>query len=227
MSLIIRPGALPPCTPTQERAQKTVELVMDGQGRTAIRLLTDGNEVKFLPMINEGIFVTYASVSNFKMRFPFSQKDPQGPEGLRKATVRAAARCYVTHATFAGASEEALAELEKLVPITKKEKETIMTVKKSSMKPETEKSGKKVPEKKAAAPKAAAPKVAGDGTKKRSGAAATFRELIMQGRLTDDQIFTEVQKRHPDISADKRSYVAWYRNDLKKKGENPPAPKKA
>lgn len=74
--------------------------------------------------------------------------------------------------------------------------------------------------------KAAAPKEKKLLTGRRGGVASTFRELIMQGKLTDDAIFAEVRKRHPEVTPEKRSYVAWYRNDLKKKGENPPAPKK-
>lgn len=212
----MKPGILPPATPAQVKAQKLCELVMDVQGRTAIVLERGKDETKFLPMDPDGVFVTYSSSSVFKTRFPFSQRDEvacQKFHALRTATVHAAARCYVTHATFAGASPEAVAELERLVPITIKEKEQIMTKK-------VEKT-EKIPKAKAA------PKAAGGGTKKRSGASVTFRELIMAGKLTDDQIFIEVQKRHPDVGDDKRSYVAWYRNDLKKKGENPPAPKKS
>lgn len=218
----MKPGILPPATPAQVKAQKLCELVMDAQGRTAIVLERGKDETKFLPMDPDGVFVTYSSSSVFKTRFPFSQRDEVACEdhkALRTATVQAAARCYVTHATFAGASEEAVAELKRLVPVTPKEEERIMAAKKKT---ETKEKTEKTPK----AEKAAKP-VKNSGEKKtRSGAAATFRELIMAGNKTDDQIFAEVQKRHPDVGDDKRSYVAWYRNDLKKKGENPPAPKK-
>jgi len=66
----------------------------------------------------------------------------------------------------------------------------------------------------------AAPKV------KKESAAQLFRDLIMEGKKTDDQIFAEVQKKF-SLDDSKRGYVAWYRNDLSKKGENPPAPKEA
>lgn len=219
----MKPGILPPATPAQVKAQKLCELVIDAQGRTAIVLERGKDETRFLPMAPEGVFVTYSSSSVFKVRFPFSQLDEEACKkfhALRTATVHAAARCYVTHATFAGASPEAVAELERLVPITIKEKEQIMA-KKAEKAEKAEKKAAKTPKAKAT------PKAAGEGTKKRSGASVTFRELIMQGKLTDDQIFAEVQKRHPDVDDGKRSYVAWYRNDLKKKGENPPAPKKS
>lgn len=219
----MKPGILPPPTPAQVKAQKLCELVMDAQGRTAIVLERGKDETKFLPMDPTGVFVTYASSSVFRARFPFTQTDEKAPKALRVATVHAAARCYVTHATFAGASGEAVAELKRLVPVTPKEEEQIMAAKKNQA-PKTE---EKVTKVKAAAPRAAV-KTGGAGEKKtRSGAAATFRELIMAGNKTDDQIFAEVQKRHPEVGDDKRPYVAWYRNDLKKKGKNPPAPKKS
>ena len=43
----------------------------------------------------------------------------------------------------------------------------------------------------------------------------------MEGGLTDDAIFEIVQEEF-DLDASKRSYVAWYRNYLKKEGQNPP-----
>ena len=70
------------------------------------------------------------------------------------------------------------------------------------------------------AAKVAAPKAA---TERKPSASVRFRELIMEGKLTDDAIFAAVQKEF-NLSDDKRSYVAWYRNDLTKQGKNPPAP---
>ena len=58
---------------------------------------------------------------------------------------------------------------------------------------------------------------------KKPSASAMFCELIMEGKLTDDQIFAAVQIEFK-LDESKRSYVKWYRNDLKKKGKNPPAP---
>ncbi len=62
----------------------------------------------------------------------------------------------------------------------------------------------------------AAPKV------RKPSASALFAELIMAGVLTDDQIFAQVQAAF-GLSDDKKSYTKWYRNDLRKKGKNPPA----
>lgn len=84
----------------------------------------------------------------------------------------------------------------------------------------------------AAAGKAPPPKttvkapVAGKGAEasRKPSAASRIRDLIMEGKLTDDKIFETAQKEF-GLSDDKRGYVPWYRNDLKKKGMNPPAPK--
>lgn len=56
----------------------------------------------------------------------------------------------------------------------------------------------------------------------RVSAASRFKELIMEGKLTDDAIFEIVQKEF-NLDDSKRSYVPWYRNYLKKEGQNPPA----
>ena len=54
-------------------------------------------------------------------------------------------------------------------------------------------------------------------------AAAMFRVLILQNTMTDDEIFSKVKAAF-NLEDSKRSYVAWYRNSMKKKGDNPPAP---
>lgn len=57
-----------------------------------------------------------------------------------------------------------------------------------------------------------------------SGAPNLFRELIMSGKWTNDQIFAKVREKYP--MDDKRfTYVNWYRNQLKKEDMNPPPPK--
>lgn len=226
MSDTIKPGLLPPLTPSQKKACQAIELVMDHEGRTAIVLKEEKTEVAFIPLLVEGLCVTYTSPSVFRQKFPLSQRDPKSPRSLQATSAAAAARCYVTHATFCGADKSALDELERLVPITVKEKEKIMSVKKADPKPEktAKKSAAKATKPEKGAAKASKPAKPTD--EKKAKPSVTFRELIMQGKLTDDQIFAEVQKRHPEVGDDKRSYVAWYRNDLKKKGENPPAPKK-
>lgn len=65
------------------------------------------------------------------------------------------------------------------------------------------------------------PEMAQDEKNKKPSAANRFRELIMAGKLTDDEIFEKVQKEF-DLDSSKRSYVSWYRSNMKKKGLNPP-----
>jgi len=48
-----------------------------------------------------------------------------------------------------------------------------------------------------------------------------FKDLIMEGKHTDDQIFAKVQAAY-NLDEKKRSYVKWYRNALTKEGKNPP-----
>jgi hypothetical protein len=65
-------------------------------------------------------------------------------------------------------------------------------------------------------------KRAAEGPKERKPSAASrFKELIMAGKMTDDNIFADVQKEF-GLDDSKRSYVAWYRNQLRKDGQNPP-----
>ena len=83
----------------------------------------------------------------------------------------------------------------------------------------------KAPKAKVVKPAAKPTKSAKPGEKKPS-AAQMFQDLIMAGKLTDDQIFEKVQAEF-GLDEKKRGYVKWYRNHLKKQGQNPPEPKVA
>jgi len=48
-------------------------------------------------------------------------------------------------------------------------------------------------------------------------AAAMFRGLILKDELSDDDILKAVQDKF-NLDDSKKSYVKWYRNDLKKNG---------
>lgn len=207
-------GGLPPLSKAQRDAQARCQLRMDEQGRTAIVVGEADKGLRYLPMDPAGIYVYHADRAQLDRLYKHSAKDPASPMSLQGTDVSHAARSYVTHMKYAGGSEEALEELAKLVPITPQERETIMAKSAAASAPRV-----------AGAGVTAAKPRTGGGSKKRTGAAATFRELIMKGGLTDEQIFEEVRKRHPEVTPDKRGYVAWYRNDLKKKGQNPPGPK--
>lgn len=87
---------------------------------------------------------------------------------------------------------------------------------------DTSKKGKKTKE---APVKGDAEKAKGSEPKvKRESASAMFQELIMAGKMTDDEIFAAVQEKF-GLPDKKRNYVPWYRNHLKKAGMNPPEPK--
>lgn len=72
------------------------------------------------------------------------------------------------------------------------------------------------------APAAKAPVKGKAGETEYGSAGQMFQGLIMEGKLTDDEIFAQVQKKF-GLDDKKRSYVNWYRNHLKKDGKNPPA----
>ena len=61
-----------------------------------------------------------------------------------------------------------------------------------------------------------------NGKERKPTAASRFQGLIMEGELTDAEIFAKVQKEF-NLSDNKRSYVSWYRNYLKRQGKNPPS----
>lgn len=83
---------------------------------------------------------------------------------------------------------------------------------------------KKMAKAKAKAKQKKADKKAGKASAPRETAAALFQDLIMDGKLTDDQIFAKVKAKF-GLDDKKRSYVAWYRNKLKKDGKKPPEAK--
>ena len=74
----------------------------------------------------------------------------------------------------------------------------------------------------AAKPAAAAkePKAPTASKEPKATAAGLFRELILAGKLTDDQIFAQVQQAF-GLPDSRRSYVDWYRKDLVKQGKLP------
>lgn len=143
--------------------------------------------------------------------------------------VERAARLYASYSRHLGATKEALDALGRFITITNEEIE-MATAKKAArnktpgVKPVAKRksahAAKPKGKKAAAAPRAPAAKKTGDKTPKPS-AAGRFQELIREGKLTDDEIFSAVQKEF-GLDDKKRSYVAWYRNFLKKRGEKVP-----
>ena len=69
--------------------------------------------------------------------------------------------------------------------------------------------------------KAKTPVTSKDGKEKKQGITPFMKELIMAGKLTDDEIFTQAQLKF-GCDEKKRWYISWCRHDLRKKGINPP-----
>jgi hypothetical protein len=133
--------------------------------------------------------------------------------------IKAAAH-MVKSMKLVGADDETIDELGKLVKITNEEREMAKKQLPSA------KMGEK------AALKAKTPKkekvAKGEKGERapRNSSANRFKELIMIGKYTDDEIFEKVQSEF-GLASDKRKYVAWYRNWLKNNGKNPPDKKVA
>ena len=155
------------------------------------------------------------------------------------------ANLYFEYARHAGATKEALDVLCRVINISDQEYEMAVAKKNAqapkadteAAKPASEPKATKAPAVKSAAePKAPAAKAAkvdkpaaktdakADTGAAKPSASARFKELIMAGNKTDDEIFALV-KTEFSLSDDKRGYVKWYRNDMAKKGLNPPAAK--
>lgn len=204
----------------------------DHERRTCIELRRDEDFVTFIPMSIEGMDVQRESVKNFDNRY----------SALPQYPVERAAKLYAEYAADLGGSPEAMKELAALTNLSAKEIE-MATAKKATKAAEAKKPAAKPaaaaakPAAKAAAPKtkdvpvtkgkaapakaAKEPKATGE---KKESAAQMFKDLIMEGKLTDDKIFEKVAAKF-NLDESKRGYVKWYRNWLVKDGQKPPAAK--
>jgi len=201
----------------------------DHQGRTCLMVYKNEGVVKYIPMcVDTGFEVSETSVGSFEHRYSVMPDYP----------VDKGCQLYLNYALALGASDEVLDFLSQVTTISKEDRE-MATSKKKSLFDDTEKKKKteKVPVDKTEKPtklvvkknpveppaKKPAKKVKSkDG--EYSSAAQMFQGLIMGGKLTDDEIFSQVQEAFW-LDDKKRSYVKWYRNNLIKKGENPPEAK--
>ena len=188
---------------------------------TAIECERVKDTVRFIPFdAEDGLQVKSMAIKDFDQRY----------KPLIDYPVERAAKLYLQYATHLGATRDALNHLGRHTQIT--QGEIAMATREKNSKEETKKTApvKKVAaEKKAAEPKAVpekkAPKAApekkvaaskGEKTKPYS-AAQMFKDLIMEGKLTDERIFKEVQDKF-GLDDSKAGYVKWYRNNLIKTG---------
>lgn len=194
----------------------------DRQRRTCIEVARVAGHVKFIPLdVSEGLQVQTTSAESFDQRY----------EPMVNYPIEKAVQLFVNYSQTIGASKEALEYLGQIVNVSKQELEMATTKKqavaeKPAKKETTPKAGRRATDPEVKAPKAKAtkpaPKAKDDG--KKMSAAQMFQDLIMAGKLTDDQIFEKVQAEF-GLDEKKRGYVKWYRNHLKKQGKNPPEPK--
>ena len=197
---------------------------IDHERRTCLRspLTKETGGVYFVPMEHgEGFNLEFLTDKEFRGRFT---QLPDYP-------IAKAARLYLSYALVAGATESALEFLGTLTTITPKERQMATSKRASKKAAAPAGNGRAKPKavKKVAgaapAPQPKAKKVVAAQARGRSGesAASMFQALIREGKKTDQQIFDEVQKKF-GLDANKRGYVAWYRNFLKKKGERVSGP---
>lgn len=183
----------------------------DRQRRTCLAIESNGHSVKYIPLSVEfGLCVEETPASEFIQLYELLDDYP-------------AERCAALFASYAvniGASDAVLEHLGRLIKLPIKEIQ-MATAKKAAaksavVKPSAAKApaaGKKtVTAKEPKADKPSAP---------RESAASMFKELILAGNLTDEKIFKKVQEKF-GLDDNKSGYVKWYRNDLSKKGLNPP-----
>lgn len=199
----------------------------DFNRHTCIEVSRQAGLVKYIPLNIAGMELLEMNSSEFDRTY--SQ--------LNDYPVEKAAQLYAEYAAQLGGTKEAMQALATFVPLTPKEIEMATIKKAASAAAKTETAAKAKaakPAAKTAVTKASAPAKTTKTTKapaakkeageKKPSAANMFKDLIMEGKLTDDQIFAKVQKEF-GLDDNKRSYVKWYRNDLTKKGMKPPAAK--
>ena len=183
----------------------------DEKNRICIEVDENNGRISFIPLCINGFEVHKTSLTSFNERYKPIDEYP----------IDQACQLFMSYCIHAGASGEVLDYLGRYVNITDEDR----TMAESKLAPENKAPAKRAPAKRAPAKKAPAKKApvkkTDDGY---SSAFKMFQGLIMDGKLTDDEIFKEVQDKF-NLDDKKRSYVAWYRNYLKKKGSNPPESK--
>jgi hypothetical protein len=203
----------------------------DHNRRTCIQVDRSAGLVKFIPLdIILGLEVHSTSADSFDQRFTPMEGYP----------VEKACQLFVNYSQTLGATKEAMDYLGQVINVSKQELEMATTKKQTvAEKPAAAKAVKPVAKKAAAKPtevkagrRAIDPVVKAKPAEKpaktgeKMSAAQMFQDLIMAGKLTDDQIFEKVQAEF-GLDEKKRGYVKWYRNHLKKSGANPPEAKVA
>lgn len=224
---------------TATKTEPAIVACCDHQRRTCLQVERLDGTIKYIPLdIAGGLRVQTMSASEFDRRY----------QPMVNYPAEKAAQLYLGYSQNIGASEEALGYLGQVVNVSKQEFEMATKKQQAAEQPEEKRTTKSrrttnteepakasrrktdpvaAPAKPAKAAKTTAVKApAAKSGEKKPSAAQMFQDLIMAGKLTDDQIFEKVQAEF-GLDEKKRGYVKWYRNHLKKQGKNPPEPKAA
>lgn len=209
---------------SKKKDQPVIMPCYDHQRRTCIQVERAGNVVKFIPLdVSLGLEVHSTSADSFDQRYKPMEEYP----------VAKACQLFVNYSQTLGATKEAMGYLGQIINVSKQELDMATAKKQTQVespaaKPAAKKAAAakvtKTPEKEVkAGRRAVGPvvKVTAKPGEKKPSAAQMFQDLIMAGKLTDDQIFEKVQEKF-GLDDKKRGYVKWYRNHLKKSGANPP-----
>lgn len=206
------------------KVKKTVEtsgrVLVDFSQHTVIELERTEDKVRYIPFDGEnGLRILEMKIANFDKTY----------KPLPDYPVERAAKLYLSYAGHLGATLEAMTHLGKFTKITQGEIAMATNKTTPAKKEPAKKSSRKVeestkPTKTAAKVSDKKPVKAATSDKKHS-AAQMFKDLIMEGKLTDQQIFHKVQAEF-NLDDSRAGYVAWYRNNLQKSGHNPPPTKK-
>lgn len=229
---------------TATKTEPAIVACCDHQRRTCLQVERLDGVTKYIPLdIAGGLRVQTMSASEFDRRY----------QPMVNYPAEKAAQLYLGYSQNIGASEEALGYLGQVVNVSKQEFEMATKKQQAAEQPEEKrttkgrrttnnteepaKAGRRAADpvvkpattkaaKTTAAKTTAAKAPAAKSGEKKPSAAQMFQDLIMAGKLTDDQIFEKVQAEF-GLDEKKRGYVKWYRNHLKKQGKNPPEPKAA
>lgn len=201
-------------------ANLPVAVWADAQRRTCISAerAPDAEAIRFIPMeVGDGFDVESLPAPEFAKQYKLLGEYP----------AERAAQLYVSYAVSAGATEAAMSMLSGIIKVTPKEIEMATSKKAATAAKKATKPAAKAAAKGKAPAKGKAAKgtngAAPAKTPRGETAASMFQALIREGKLTDGDIFAKVQSKF-GLDDKKRSYVAWYRNYLTKKGEKVPGP---
>ena len=216
-----------------EKSELAVVPCRDHQSRTCIQVMRGNEFVKFIPLnVTLGLQIQEMEVTEFDQLY----------QPMVNYPAERACKLYLEYSLTIGASKEVLDHLSQIINVSKQECEMAIakqqkTISQLEDKRAAKKQNKVVSsttsevaepaETKSVLPQAKAKaKVKGSSVKepttKMPSAAQRFKDLIMGGGLTDNQIFEKVQIEF-GLDEKKRGYVKWYRNHLKKSGLVPPA----